>query len=213
MKGWETLYVNMPLVFGMAPEDLVQYFKQQSRWALGNTQVFKNVIKNFITRPWSLSFMQWFDYFVTGTYYFIGWAYLCLFMCQLIYTFFNVPAFFMNPYVYSLTFIPYFLLALGVFYSSMGLRHYKFSYILKTHLLTMLSIPVYLRATLFGLFNVPVAFQVTNKTGATQVAYSFLWAQIFLWALNLVAITWGILRWVYEHNPGILFNIFWLFYH
>jgi len=213
MKGWETLYVNMPLVFGMAPEDLVEYFKQQSRWALGNTQVFKKVVKNLFTKPWSLSFMQWFDYLITGTYYFIGWAYLCLFLCQLIYTFFSVPAFFMNPYVYSLSFTPYFLLALGVFYSSMGLRHYKFSNILKTHLLTMLSVPIYLRATLFGLFNVPVGFQVTNKTGATQVPYTFLWVQIFLWALNLVAMTWGILRWVYEHNPGILFNVFWLFYH
>jgi cellulose synthase (UDP-forming) len=213
MKGWKTLYVNMPLVFGMAPEDLVEYFKQQSRWSLGNTQVFKNVIKSFVTRPLSLSFMQWFDYFITGTYYFIGWAYLTLFLCQLIYTFFNVPAFFMNPYVYSLSFLPYFLLALGVFYSSMGLRHYKFSNILKTHLLTMLSVPIYLRATLFGLFNVPVGFQVTNKTGATQVPYTFLWVQIFLWSLNLVAMTWGILRWVYEQNPGILFNVFWLFYH
>lgn len=213
MKGWKTLYVNMPLVFGMAPEDLVEYFKQQSRWALGNTQVFKNVMKSFFTKPWRLSFMQWFDYIITGTYYFIGWAYLCLFFCQLIFTFFNVPAFFMDPYVYSLTFVPYFLLALAVFYSSMGLRHYKFSYILKTHLLTILSIPVYIRATLFGLFNVPVGFQVTNKTGAMQVAYSFLWVQILLWGVNLVAMTWGILRWVYERNPGILCNVFWLFYH
>ncbi len=213
MKGWKSLYVNMPLVFGMAPEDLVAYFKQQSRWSLGNTQVFKKVVKSFFTRPWSLSFMQWFDYFITGTYYFIGWAYLCLFLCQLIYTFFNVPAFFMDPYVYSLTFVPYFLMALAVFYSSMGLRHYKFSYILKTHLLTMLSVPIYLRATLFGIFNVPVGFQVTNKSGATQVPYTFLWVQIFLWSLNLVAMTWGILRWVYERNPGILCNVFWLFYH
>jgi cellulose synthase (UDP-forming) len=213
MNGWKSLYVNMPMVFGMAPEDFVSYFKQQSRWALGNTQVFKWVIRTFLTKPGSLTFIQWFEYFITGTYYFIAWSYLGLFLCQLLYTFFNIPAFLMNPYVYSLTFVPYFLLALGVFYSSMGLRNYEFANILKTHLLTILSIPIYIRATLFGLFNVPVGFQVTSKSGALQVSYSFLWAQLSLWALNLIAMTWGILRWTYERDTGIFFNIFWLFYH
>lgn len=214
MQGWKSLYVNRPLVFGMAPEDLIEYFKQQSRWSMGNTQVFKFVIKTFLTKPRSLNFRQWFEYFITGTYYFIGWAYLFLFLFQLVYTFFNVPTFFMEPYAYSITFIPYFFLALAVFYSSMGLRHYMFSNVLKTHLLTILSIPVYVRATLFGIFNIPVGFQVTAKgKGGARVPYRFLWVQLFLWALNLVAMTWGILRWIYERNPGLLFNVFWLFYH
>ncbi len=213
IHGWKSLYVNKPLVFGMAPEDLIAYFKQQSRWSMGNTQVFKHVIKLFLTQPWSLTLRQWFEYFITGTYYFIAWAYLFLFVFQLIYTFFNVPTFFMDPYVYSTTFVPYFLLALAVFYSSMGLRNYAFSNVLKTHLLTILSIPIYIRSTLFGLFNIHAGFQVTPKTGSVQVPYLFLWAQLFLWALNLVAMTWGLLRWVYERNLGILFNVFWLFYH
>ncbi len=213
IRGWESVYVNMPLVFGMAPEDLGAYFKQQSRWSMGNTQVFKRVIKSFLSHPRSLNSRQWFEYFITGTYYFIGWAYLWLFICQLIYTFFNVPTFFMDPYTYSLTFVPYFLLALAVFYASMNLRHYMFADVLKTHLLTILSIPIYVQSTLFGLFNVPIGFQITSKRGARQVPYHFLKVQIFLWGLNLVAMTWGILRWVYERNNGILFNVFWLFYH
>ncbi|MGE0267138.1 MAG: glycosyltransferase [Candidatus Omnitrophota bacterium] len=213
LKGWNTLYINNPLVFGMAPQDLIAYFKQQSRWSMGNTQVFKSVIRAFFTQPFRLTTRQWFEYFITGTYYFIAWAYLFLFAFQLIFTFLNVPSFFMDPYVYTTTFIPYFLLALAVFYSSMGLRHYAFSNILKTHLLTILSIPVYLRTTLLGLINIHSKFQVTPKTGSTRVPYRLLWGQIFFWVLNLIAMTWGILRWIYERNMGILFNVFWLFVH
>ena len=213
VKGWKSFYYNHVNTFGMGPEDLGAYFKQQNRWALGNVGVFKMVVHHFLRGPSALKLSQWFEYFITGSYYLIGWAYLFLVLCPIIYIFSGIPKFFMDPVVYTLTFVPYFVLSLAVFYTSMLKRFYNIPQLFKGQVLAFITLPVYMRASLFALIGIKGSFQVTSKEGTRSISYLKLWPQIAFWAICLAAITWGLNRFVYERTGAIAVNIMWTTYH
>lgn len=213
LKGWQSLYYNHVYTFGMGPEDLGSYFKQQNRWAMGNVGVLRKIIWQFIKSPLALRPAQWFEYFITGSYYLIAWAYLFLVFCPVAYIFFNIPSFFMNPVVYSLSFLPYLVLSIAIFEASMVGRRYSVKEMFKGQLLSFITLPVYLRASLFGLFGVKGTFQVTAKGSSQTLSYFQLWPQLVFWGINLIALTWGLNRLVYEPTPAILMNNLWIAYH
>lgn len=213
LKGWRSLYYNRVYVFGLGPENIGSYFKQQSRWAMGNVGVLRTVAAAFYRSPGKLKPIQWFEYFITGSYYLIGWAYLFLMMCPVLYIFFGIPSFFMNPAVYGLSFTPYLVLSIAVFQMSMMGRRYTPSQMFKAQLLSFITLPVYIRASFFGLIGIKGTFQVTPKEGAKTIPYAKLWPQILLWAINLSAVTWGMNKLAYEPTLAILINIVWVTYH
>lgn len=212
-KGWKTLYYNHVYTFGMGPEDLGSYFKQQSRWAMGNITVLRRILRKLLTAPRSLSPVQWFEYITTGSYYLIGWAYLFLIFCPVLFIFLNIPSFFMNPVIYVLTFIPYILLSYAVFYRTMMGRRYRARDLFKGQLLLLISLPVYARAALYGIAGIKGSFQVTSKAGTRHVPYLSLWPQLVFWAVNLAALTWGLNRFAYERTAAVAINVLWITYH
>ncbi len=212
-KHWKSLYYNKAYTFGMAPEDLGSYFKQQNRWAMGNVQLLRKLVVLFFTDIRVLKPIQWFEYTITSTYYFIGWAYLILMIGPILYTFFNVPSYFMDPSVYMLTFVPYFMLSLMVYYSSMGKRNYSILNIFRAQMLSLMTIPVYIRASILGLFNIRKGFQITPKDGVRSVPLRMLWPQLLLWGVHVSALTWGLFRFYYEQNLALGMNVFWLSFH
>ncbi len=212
-KRWKSLYVNKAYTFGMAPENLGSYFMQQSRWAMGNIQLFSQLLKKFVTGSRALRPVQWFEYFVTSTYYFVGWAYLFLLAAPLMYLYFNVPSFFMEPSVYVLTFVPYFVFSIVVFYNGMKKRNYPRSTIFRAQMLGMITIPVYMRAAVLGLTNRKRKFQITPKDGARSISYAMLWPQLLFLGVHLSAVTWGGLRLYYEQSAAVAVNVLWVSYH
>ncbi len=213
LKGWKTVYLNRVSTFGMAPQNLMAYFKQHNRWATGNVQALKKVLSAFFRNPAALRPGQWLDYGITGSYYFIGWVYLLLFACPVLLVFFDIPSFFMDPVVYSLTFVPFFLLSFSIFYSSMAERKYPLRAIFKGHLLLFQAVPVYLKATLFGILGRRSPFEVTAKSSEKTVPFHKLWAQLLLWGINLSAFTWGLNRLYYEQSASVLVNLCWISLH
>ena len=213
LKGWNSLYYNHVHTFGMGPEDLGAYFKQQNRWALGNIGVLRLILLKLLTRPFTLKPTQWFEYIITGSYYLIGWAYLFLVLCPIVYIFFNIPSFFMDPLVYTLSFIPYLLLSFGIFYTSMLGRYYSLGHILRGQALAFITLPIYLRAALLAFIGKRGSFQVTAKSGTRRISYLKLWPQLSLWLVSLAGITWGLNRFAYELSPTSLINVLWITYH
>ncbi|MDD5019558.1 MAG: glycosyltransferase [Candidatus Omnitrophica bacterium] len=213
LRGWRSLYSNHVYVFGQGPEDLVAYLKQQHRWAMGNVAVLRRIIVEFFRNPFRLSLAQWFEYFVTGSYYLIGWAYIFLIFCPVLYIFFGIPSFFMNSVVYSLSFVPYLILSLAIFYYSMYERAYDMRQAILGQLLVFVTLPVYLRASLFGLLGVKGRFEVTAKNGGRRIPYVYLWPQLFFWGVNLAALTWALNKLVYARSAAILLNAAWIAYH
>jgi len=212
-KQWKSLYYNKAYTFGMAPEDLGSYFKQQSRWAMGSFQLLRKLFCLFFTNITALRPLQWFEYTLSSSYYLIGVADLFLIIGPILYIFVNIPAYFMAPEVYVLTFVPYFLLSFLVYYASMGKKKYSRIDIFKVQMLSMMTMPIYLRSAFLVLFNIKRGFQITPKGGSRRVSLLTLWPQYLLWLIHLSALTWGVLRLYYYPSLAVGMNVLWVAIH
>ena len=210
--GFSSLYYNHVCVFGMGPEDLVGYFTQQFRWTAGTLQVFKSLVAQLFTKPFSLSLGQWFQYFLSGTYYLVGFAYFTLILGPLLYIFFKVPSFFIRPEVYFLSFLPYMVLSTSVFYFSLKTRNYKPRDLMLGQLLGASSCFVYMKAALAALLGFKISFGVTSKAKGGAVPLRVIWPQIAVMVATFIALVWAGNRFVYEHEPALIINGFWTLY-
>ncbi len=211
--GYRSLYYNHVYAFGMGPEDLIGYFKQQFRWAAGTISVFRKVLGQFFLRPFSLKPAQWAEYFLSSTYYLVGIAFLILIACPIVFILFKVPSFFADPTVYFLSFLPYIVLSMSVFYIALRRRHYRPKDLFLGQLLGAATFFVYIKAALAGLLGMKLSFGVTPKTNSGSVPLWVLWPQLAVMLINFIALIWAVNRFVYEHNEAILINGFWASYH
>lgn len=212
-KKWRSLYYNHVSAFGMAPRNLSSYFKQQYRWANGTVTVLKRTAASFIKEPFALSFRQWWEYFLSGSYYFVGLAFFILMSFPIAYLLFNVPSYFARPEIYVLTFMPYIMLSAAVFYFVLEGRNYTMKDIFIGQFLGGISFPVYLRATFSALAGRSSGFGITDKTEGAAVPYTVMWPQVTFLVINYVAVVWGVNRFLYERDPAIIVNIFWAVFH
>ncbi|MDD5064105.1 MAG: glycosyltransferase family 2 protein [Phycisphaerae bacterium] len=213
LEGFKTLYYNHVGTFGQGPRGIGPYLAQQSRWSLGVTGVLKKVLKKLFTQPSTMRFMQWWEYVISSTYYLSSWAFLLLLFCPIVYLFFGVPSFFMNPVIYGLAFVPYLLLSTNIFYTSMRSRNYRIRDLLKGQAMFFVSLPIYLKSSALGLCGIKGSFKITSKAGSSRISYLRLWPQITLWLIALAAIVWGINLFVYTGSVAAIVNTVWIIYY
>jgi len=214
-KKWATRYLNMAGTFGMGPEDLGGYFKQQFRWALGTIGLFPKIIRHFIQNPFSLKLAQWWEYLLSSTWYFIGFVFFIMMVCPIIYLFLNVPSYFAKPELYLIMFFPYIVITFMTFYWTLKKRNYHMRDLIEGQILTFISFPVYIKAATLALLGIKGTFGITPKGGSRALPLKALWAQMVTGTLCFAAVVWGINRLIYEQQPvgGILANTFWCVYH
>jgi cellulose synthase (UDP-forming) len=214
-RGWSSAYLNKVCAFGMGPEDLGAYFKQQFRWALGTVGLFRQIVGAFVRNPRLLSAAKWWEYFLSGTHYFVGWALLVMMTTPIIYLFLEAPSYFVYPEVYVLFFLPYFVLTMTLFVYSMAQRRYGFKELGTGIVLQAITLPVYLRASLLGIIGVKGSFGITPKGGSTSLPLIKLWPQILLAAACVAAIGWGAGRLYFERDSvwAVVVNMVWCLYH
>jgi len=212
-KGWKSLYFDHVYAFGMGPESLSGYFKQQFRWASGTISVFRKLIIRLFTKPFSLRLHQWWEYFLSSSYYLVGIAFLIMMICPVAYLLFKIPSFFASPEIYFLAFMPYIVLSLSVFYFVLKNRNYKIRDLFIGQLLGEVTATVYMRATISALLGSKASFGITGKeANAKAMSYIRLWPQLSLFFLSFIACVWGINRYIYEREAAILVNSFWAGY-
>jgi len=215
MGGWSSAYLNRVCAFGLGPEDLGGYFKQQFRWALGTVGLFRTILKGFFQNPFKLSAVKWWEYFLSGTWYFVGWVFFIMAYCPILYLYLNVPSYFARPEVYFFFFIPYFALTLTLFFATLHLRQYRVKEIFQGMLLNAISFPVFMKASALAMLGVRGTFAVTPKGQSLALPLRTLWPQLITAILSFGAVVWGILRLYYEREPfyAILVNNIWCLYH
>jgi cellulose synthase (UDP-forming) len=206
IAGWKSLYYNHVGTFGMGPEALSEYFKQQARWSRGSFGVLRKVIASFIKNPTSMTINQWIEYVLSGSYYLVGVAFF-------IYIIFDIPSFFIKPDIYITVFVPYFALSMGVFYITLRQRNYRMQDLFIGQMLTCITFPVYMKSAFLGLLGMQGSFGITLKGKTKCMPYIYLWPQITMILLNFVALVWGLNRFYYERNFSVLVNCFWVTYH
>ncbi|MDY6863519.1 MAG: glycosyltransferase family 2 protein [Thermodesulfobacteriota bacterium] len=215
LKGWRSAYFNEALAFGMGPEDLGGYFKQQFRWAIGTVGLLRQIVKHFLKNPKSLSFTQWWEYFLSSTHYFIGLVFFILVICPIIYLFLNIPSYFAKPEIYILFYFPYIIMTLFIFFWTLKNRKYHIKDVVTGQLLMVITFPVYMKAAVLALLGVKGSFVITPKGGSNELPLRSIWIQLVMATIGFSAIVWGTNRLIYEYEPfwAILTNMFWCVYH
>lgn len=215
MGGWSSAYFNRVCAFGLGPEDLGGYFKQQFRWSLGTVGLFRTILQEFFRHPFRLSPGKWWEYFLSGTWYFVGWVFFIMAYCPILYLYLNLPSFFARPEVYLCFFAPYFVLSLTMFFGTLHLRKYRVMEIFQGMLLNAISFPIFMKASALAMLGVRGTFAVTPKGQSRALPLRALWPQLITAALSFGAIAWGLLRLYYEREPfyALLVNISWCLYH
>ncbi|HQG29624.1 MAG TPA: glycosyltransferase family 2 protein, partial [Candidatus Ozemobacteraceae bacterium] len=214
-RGWSSAYRSFVCTFGMGPEDLGGYFKQQFRWALGTVGLFRQILGEFVRNPGQMSLYKWWEYALSGTHYFIGWALFTMIVCPILYLFLEVPSYFAWPGFYFLLFTPYILLSMTVFFWTLTRRNYRLRDAIRGQLLLAVTFPVYMKASFLAMLGKRGSFQVTPKNGGHSLPLYELWPQLVLATLSLAAVVWGINRVYYEQTQvaAVLANSFWCLYH
>lgn len=215
-RGWDSLYYNRVFVYSLAPENLAAYFTQQSRWALGTLKMGGTFLRAFLENPRALRAGQWWEYFLSATYYWVGFVNLIFLCLPLATIFFDIKPLRQDVLSYVAIFVPYFLFTLNMFYSGMEARGYRFGETIIGQQMGFLTFPVFVGAGVSALMGKRKAFGVTPKGVSGRVPWAALWPQLLFLALSALALGWGI--WLYisgveRSSAAVLINSFWAAYH
>ncbi len=214
-RGWKSKYFKRVAAFGLGPEDLGGYFKQQFRWAYGTISTFKSIIAAFFQNPGALSPAMWWEYLLSSTYYLVGAVFLVLIASPIAFLLADVPSYFARPGIYAGVFVPYITIMLSIFFISLGRRGYSAKDIFLGQLLVVLCFPVHLLAAASALLGRRIGFVVTPKGISSGLSLRENWMQLFFLYLTLAAVVWGVNRAYYE--PGgswpVIINVIWCAYH
>ena len=168
LLGWRTSYYNKVMAFGMGPEDLNAFFKQQFRWALGTLSLARQLPLKMIYNLEKMPLKKWWEYILSSTYYMIGWFFFIMLMYPILFLFFNIPTFFLDTRIYLVTFFPYLLISLFMgFWTS--LRNFTPMHMLYSMLLTSISFPTLMRAGAYSILGIKGYFTVTSKNRESEL--------------------------------------------
>ncbi len=211
-KGYDSTYYNQIYVYSMAPETLPAFFTQQSRWAFGTTGAGWAVLpKLFKLRPG-----QWWEYFLSSTYYWIGWVNFFFLLLPMLYIFFGVKPLRQDVFTYLAIFIPYLMFTMNMFYQGMEERGYKVGDMIRGQQLGFITFPVQMWASISGLLRLKRPFGVTPKGKGGGASWLSLWFQLLMLLLSAVAAVWGFYRYFVgsdRNTSAIVINALWALYH
>lgn len=214
-SGWKSLYLNKVLAFGMGPEDLGAYFKQQFRWATGTIGVLRKLPLYLLQNFGKFSMSQTWEYFLASTHYLIGWVIFIMFLCPVFFLIFNVPSYLAYPSIYIMAYTPYIVISTFMFFWTMMQKKYRPSDLAPALLINAVSFPVYMQASFYALLGIKTHFGITPKQGANILSFRSLLPQLAVCLACIFALVWGIQRLYFERHPhyAIMMNMFWTFYN
>lgn len=214
-KGWQSIYLNRISAFGMGPEDLGAFFKQQFRWARGTVGILRDLPKEMLFNFRKFTLNQWWEYFLSSTHYLVGLVFFILISFPILYLFFDLPSYLADPILYACVFFPYITLTMLMFVWTLKKRKYRGKDIVQIFLINAVAFPVFIAASFSALFGLKTSFGITPKGGAQVLPLRSFIVQITMIFLSVFAIVWGIQRLYYERDPfyGLLVNVMWTFYN
>ena len=190
-KGWKTDYVNQPYVVGMAPETLSAYFTQQMRWSMGTLAVGLQVGRRLLTNPRALAPGQWWEYLMSGSYYFVGFANFIFMLAPILFMVFDVRPLRTQSNLYLIFFVPYIAFTMNAFFFGMWLRNYSLRGIWLASALGFATFWIYMKAAMVALFGLKRAFGVTPKGVGGAIPVSRMLPELVMFGSNAAVALWG----------------------
>lgn len=215
LSGWRSAYLNRVCAFGMGPQDLAAFFKQQFRWASGTVGLLQLVLTSFLRNPRALPAAKWLEYLASVSYYCVGWVWVIIWCFPLLFVFFGFPRSLARPEVFFALFLPYVFFTYWAFFGSLRNRGYTAGDVFAGLTMNIISFPVFMKASLLGLLGVKGSFGVTPKEGASALPLLRLWPQLLAVTLAVLAVVWGLNLMIYGVMPvmAVVGNIFWCAYN
>jgi cellulose synthase (UDP-forming) len=202
-KGWTSCYIPHVLVEGLAPEDLLSYYKQQLRWARGSLEVL------FASNPFfkkGLTFAQKIQYLSSALYYLNGVVIVIDMIMPLFFLFFGIEPVVSTTVNFAIFFIPYMFLSMytlsTVSANSITLKGLSFS---------QSSWALQLLALKSVLLKQKMGFAVTSKSALSGNFVSLAYPHFAYILLVIIGIGIGIGR--EGINPSVLTNIAWALFN
>ncbi|MBK8127385.1 MAG: glycosyltransferase [bacterium] len=220
-KGWRSLYHRKAFAIGMGPTTVHGYWKQQRRWATGNTTVAKIVASNIFGGA-RVPVKLGVEYLWSSGYYLVtlALAYLATVpMLLLLFVRFGVGGadWYLQPemrpidYVYLSVYPLYIAVALFP-YVHMRLRGYSIRNLVLLQGLLANTIPVYVTSVIKGLWKNIRLFEVAPKTA--MILHRPFWRTPQTYIFAVLIVTGGSLFHMARTEavaPFVFVLLFWTF--
>jgi cellulose synthase (UDP-forming) len=211
-RGWNTAYVNLPLIGGLATASLADHITQRVRWARGMVQILR--IENPLFSG-GLSFAQRLCYFNCMIHFLYAVPRLIFLTSPLIYLLLGFSNFYGSVAAISAFAFPHLALALLANTRVQGrFRHTFWNEIYETVLSPYIVLPTLLALIhpQWGKFNVTPKTRAVDQTFLDwRIATPF----IVLLLINLVGLAVGIPRLFLEtgYTGTVAVNVFWTLFN
>jgi cellulose synthase (UDP-forming) len=181
---------------------------------MGSMGVGLKILKLAITQPRLLTPGQYWEYLLSGTYYFVGFANLVFMIAPIAFLLFGVRPVHTASDLYILFFVPYIIFTMNLFFFGMKLRKYPVRGIWLASALSFASTWTYAKAGAVALFGLKRAFAVTPKGVGGRVPISNMPVEVGLFGLNVLAVLVGLYYLVFVTRETAYFvTTFWAAYH
>ncbi len=199
-QGKRGVFIPQVLAVGMAPQNLKEYFNQQTRWAKGNFDTTKALFKEIFFGQ--MTAMQKWHYFLSATYYLIGIRDFILILAPIPFLFLGISLIDAQSSWYLPTiYLPYLI------YNFLVYIH-TFRHPFKSIILDLICFPIYARAFFQSLINQRLGFIVTIK----KYNQENIWL-VYRWQLIIMLLLWAGVTYSITHlnvfGQGIFINYFW----
>src|SRR3989344_2265292 len=201
-KGWLSVYVPEVLAEGLAPEDLLSYFKQQLRWARGSLEVLFRF--NPISK--SLSWAQKFQYIGSALYYLNGLIIAIDALAPLIFFFTGVSPVTSATTLFALFFIPFMLLNLFTLYLASGNR-----VTFRALAFSQASFALKLQALVSIITNQKMGFSVTPKKALEGNFLSIVYPHLTY--IGIATLGFGFALHREGLTPSVVTNLAWVMFN
>lgn len=205
-RGWRSVYVPKVLAQGLAPDDFLNYYKQQFRWTRGSLEVIFKF--NPLFRK-GLSLRQKLQYLLSASYYLSGPVILLDALLPLVFLFTGESPVVTSTMTLALVFVPYMWINLYVLQ-----RTSNFSYTYQAIAFSLSAWWLQITAMAAVLANRKTAFAVTSKATSDGGRPNFLRLvvpQLVYAAVAVVALVVGAAR--EGTSAAFAANVAWLAVH
>lgn len=198
-RGWISYYRKEVLAVGLAPQDLLSYYKQQLRWARGSLEV---LFKHNSMFKKGLSIGQKLQYLSSGLYYFNGLIVLIDIAVPLFFLLFGLQPVAASTTSFALYFIPFMMLNLyTIFIMSAGSLTFRaISFSQASWVLQLVALTSIIR-------NKKMEFAVTPKKGQVGNFLFLVYPHLGYIMITILASIWRIA--LSGTSPAVVTNITW----
>jgi cellulose synthase (UDP-forming) len=201
-RGWRSVFVPETLARGIAPDNLLAYFKQQFRWSYGGFEV---LFRGGLLRGRGLTVDQRLQYLLTGTNYLLSLAALVFMFVPAAYLLFGLSPVDAQTDTWLLHYAPFYALLVLVTWLQCG------GFKPQAIVTSIGSAPVVARALTMVLLRRKASWTVTNARSGRLPGVELVLPHVALLLLNLVAIAVGL--YAMSDAPATILAVGWASLH